>query len=67
MSRAALRGARRIVVKIGSSSLTDASGGGLDSGAVTAVADAVAGRFAAGTQVVLVSSARSPRGSRRWA
>ncbi|PFG20116.1 glutamate 5-kinase [Serinibacter salmoneus] len=56
MSRAALRGARRIVVKIGSSSLTDASGGGLDSGAVTAVADAVAGRFAAGTQVVLVSS-----------
>lgn len=54
-AREALRRARTLVVKVGSSSLTDARGA-LDPGAVTAVADALAARRVAGTQVVLVSS-----------
>ncbi|WP_408640872.1 glutamate 5-kinase [Serinibacter arcticus] len=53
--RGALTAARRIVVKIGSSSLTRADGA-LDPAAVTAVADALASRRGDGTQVVLVSS-----------
>ena len=55
LGRGGLMVARRIVVKIGSSSLTGASGA-LDPSAVTAVADALAARRADGTQVVLVSS-----------
>ncbi|WP_199224353.1 glutamate 5-kinase [Serinibacter arcticus] len=55
LGRGALQVARRIVVKIGSSSLTD-GGGALNPAAVTAVADALAARRADGTQVVLVSS-----------
>jgi glutamate 5-kinase len=54
MTRAAVGAARRIVVKVGSSSLT--SNGHLDPVRLDALVDAVAARHAAGTQVVLVSS-----------
>ena len=54
-SRAAVTGARRVVVKVGSSSLTSA-GGGLDVERVGALADALAARRATGSEVVLVSS-----------
>jgi len=47
--------ARRIVVKIGSSSLTTA-GGRIDGDLVTQFAEVLASRVSAGTQVVLVSS-----------
>ena len=43
------------MVKVGSSSLTTAAGG-LDPSRLDALVDAVAGRVAAGSQVVLVSS-----------
>ncbi len=52
MTREAVRDARRVVVKVGSSSLTTAEGG-LDPGRLQALVDAVAGREG---QVVLVSS-----------
>ena len=48
--------ARRLVVKVGSSSLTDPSGGGLDEGRLVALVDALAKRRLSGQQVVLVSS-----------
>ncbi|HEY4021786.1 MAG TPA: glutamate 5-kinase [Pseudonocardiaceae bacterium] len=54
-ARSAVSGARRIVVKVGSSSLTTARGG-LDGGRLDALVDALAARREAGTQVVLVSS-----------
>ncbi|HEY7176643.1 MAG TPA: glutamate 5-kinase [Micromonosporaceae bacterium] len=47
--------ARRVVVKVGSSSLTSTAGG-LDGGRLTALVDALAGAAAAGREVVLVSS-----------
>jgi glutamate 5-kinase len=47
--------ARRVVVKVGSSSLTTAEGG-LDPARLDALVDAVAARRAAGSQLVLVSS-----------
>ena len=47
--------AKVVVVKVGSSSLTT-SAGGLDPARLDALVDAVAGRVAAGSQVVLVSS-----------
>jgi glutamate 5-kinase len=47
--------AKIVVVKVGSSSLTT-SAGGLDPARLDALVDAVAGRVAAGSQVVLVSS-----------
>ena len=47
--------AKRIVVKVGSSSLTSAAGG-LDSTRLDALVDAIAARHAAGVEVVLVSS-----------
>jgi glutamate 5-kinase len=50
-----VRHARRIVVKVGSSSLTTAAGG-LDAERVEALVDALAARRAGGTEVVLVSS-----------
>jgi len=53
--RALLPGAARIVVKIGSSSLTGADGR-LDTSALDALVDVIAARRAAGGQVVLVSS-----------
>ncbi len=53
--REAVTTARRIVVKVGSSSLTTASGG-LDTGRVDALTDVLGGLAAAGREIVLVSS-----------
>ena len=53
--RSAISSARRIVVKVGSSSLTGADGG-IDRGRLVALANALAHRHAHGTQIVLVSS-----------
>jgi glutamate 5-kinase len=55
MSREVVAAARRLVVKVGSSSLASA-GGGIDAGRLTALVDAVGARVCAGSQVVLVSS-----------
>ncbi|MEV8439363.1 glutamate 5-kinase [Actinosynnema sp. NPDC051121] len=54
-ARQAVSAASRVVVKVGSSSLTTAAGG-LDRSRLDALVDAVAARCAAGSQVVLVSS-----------
>jgi glutamate 5-kinase len=54
-ARARIASARRIVVKVGSSSLTSLDGG-LDPSRLQAVVDALATRREAGSQVVLVSS-----------
>ncbi|WP_158840854.1 glutamate 5-kinase [Saccharothrix deserti] len=54
-ARQAVSAASRVVVKVGSSSLTTAAGG-LDPARLDALVDAVAARRAAGSQVVLVSS-----------
>jgi glutamate 5-kinase len=54
-TRKALVEAHRIVVKVGSSSLTTAEGG-LDPARLDALVDALAARRATGSQVVLVSS-----------
>ena len=54
-ARLAVGRAKVVVVKVGSSSLTTAAGG-LDPSRLDALVDAVAGRVAAGSQVVLVSS-----------
>ena len=48
--------ARRVVVKVGSSSLTDPDGGGLDEARLVALVDVLAERRNAGGSVVLVSS-----------
>jgi glutamate 5-kinase len=53
--RRAIVNAKRLVVKVGSSSLTDADGH-LDQRALTGLVDVLAERVAAGTQVVLVTS-----------
>ncbi|MGK5680711.1 glutamate 5-kinase [Actinoplanes sp. URMC 104] len=53
--REVVTGARRIVVKVGSSSLTTASGG-IDEQRVDALVDALGGLAADGREVVLVSS-----------
>ncbi len=53
--REAVSAARRVVVKVGSSSLTTAAGG-LDPQRVDALVDALAGVAAGGREVVLVSS-----------
>jgi glutamate 5-kinase len=53
--RTGLADARRVVVKVGSSSLTG-SDGRLDTAALRALVDVLAARVAAGRQVVLVSS-----------
>ncbi|HYZ09322.1 MAG TPA: glutamate 5-kinase [Pseudonocardiaceae bacterium] len=50
-----MAGARHLVVKVGSSSLTAAQGG-LDPARLDALVDAIARRMATGTHVVLVSS-----------
>jgi glutamate 5-kinase len=55
VSREVVASARRLVVKIGSSSLAS-PGGGIDAGRLDALVDAVAGRAAGGAQVVIVSS-----------
>ncbi|SDP62543.1 glutamate 5-kinase [Actinopolyspora xinjiangensis] len=54
-TRRAISTARRVVVKIGSSSLTTAEGG-LDDRRLAALVETVAGRMAEGGQLVLVSS-----------
>jgi glutamate 5-kinase len=54
-SRSVIASADRIVVKVGSSSLTTA-GGGVDESRVDAIARSIAARHARGTHVVLVSS-----------
>lgn len=54
-SRAGLPSARRIVVKVGSSSLTSVSGG-ISGEALVGLADVLAARRTAGTEVILVSS-----------
>ncbi|MGB3443496.1 MAG: glutamate 5-kinase [Actinophytocola sp.] len=54
-TRSQVAAARRIVVKVGSSSLTAAEGG-LDPARLDALVDALAARRTAGSQVVLVSS-----------
>ncbi|QIK68401.1 glutamate 5-kinase [Nocardioides sp. HDW12B] len=54
-ARAAVVSARRVVVKVGSSSLTTAAGG-LDPERLTALVDTLAGLRARGAEVVLVSS-----------
>jgi glutamate 5-kinase len=54
-TRSQVAAARRIVVKVGSSSLTTAEGG-LDPARLDALVDALAARRTAGSQVVLVSS-----------
>jgi glutamate 5-kinase len=60
MSAADRRGdvarARRLVVKVGSSSLTDVGGGALDQDRLVALVDVLAKRRLTGQQVVLVSS-----------
>ena len=54
-TRTSIARAERIVVKVGSSSLTSARGG-VDDSRVEAIARSIAARHARGTQVVLVSS-----------
>ncbi|MDQ3988240.1 MAG: glutamate 5-kinase [Actinomycetota bacterium] len=54
-ARQGVAGARHLVVKVGSSSLTAAQGG-LDLAQLDVLVDAIARRVAAGTHVVLVSS-----------
>ena len=54
-ARLAIASARRLVVKVGSSSLTTAEGG-LDPARLAALVDALAARHAQGTQIILVSS-----------
>lgn len=54
-TRELIAAARTVVVKVGSSSLTT-SAGGLDPARLDQLVDALAGRVAAGRQVVLVSS-----------
>lgn len=55
VDRSALAGARRIVVKVGSSSLTSIKGG-LSEESLTALADALAAKRNAGADIILVSS-----------
>jgi glutamate 5-kinase len=54
-TRAEVTGAKRVVVKVGSSSLTTAAGG-IDSGRVRDLVDVLAGLRSRGAEVVLVSS-----------
>jgi glutamate 5-kinase len=63
VSRDVVASAKRLVVKVGSSSLAS-SAGGLDVARVDRIADAIAARVAAGSQVVLVSSGAIAAGLR---
>lgn len=56
MSREAITSARRVVIKIGSSSLTGRDGAGLDIDSVNRLVDAVASLKAANKEVIVVSS-----------
>jgi glutamate 5-kinase len=62
-SREVVAAAKRLVVKVGSSSLASSTGG-LDSDRLNRVVDAIASRAAAGSQVVLVSSGAIAAGLR---
>jgi glutamate 5-kinase len=69
VTRSAIARAKRVVVKVGSSSLTTAAGG-IDPERVRSLVDALAGAHAAGSEIVLVSSGAiaaglSPLGLRR--
>jgi len=55
VDRSALAGARRVVVKVGSSSLTSIKGG-ISEESLTALADALAAKRNSGTEIILVSS-----------
>lgn len=55
VTRKTIAAAERVVVKVGSSSLTTAEGG-LDYERLSGVVDSVAARIVSGGQVVLVSS-----------
>ena len=56
MSRSAVTTAKRVVIKIGSSSLTGTAGSKLDSESVSKIVDLVASLRARGAEVLLVSS-----------
>ena len=56
MNRQEIQGARRIVIKIGSSSLTGKDGAGLDSGAVEKLVEIAATLKKSGKEIVIVSS-----------
>ena len=56
MNRSDVKSAKRIVIKVGSSTLTGNAGSGLNSAAVDALVDTVAALRADGKEVVLVSS-----------
>ena len=56
MSRNLITDAKRIVIKIGSSSLTGAAGSGLDAAAVDQLVDVVADARKRGVEVLVVSS-----------
>jgi glutamate 5-kinase len=56
MSRSAVTSAKRVVIKIGSSSLTGTAGSKLDTESVSKIADLVASLRSRGSEVVLVSS-----------
>ena len=64
-TRAALRGARRVLVKIGSSVLTNQ--GGLDVDCIDHLAVQLAAQRAAGREVVVVSSGAIAAGMRKRA
>lgn len=57
--------ARSIVVKIGTTALTDPSGM-FDTGRLAALTDAIEARMKAGSDVVIVSSGAITRASSRW-
>jgi glutamate 5-kinase len=63
VSREFVAGAKRLVVKVGSSSLASPAGG-VDAAMVDGLVDALAARVAAGAQVVLVSSGAIAAGLR---
>jgi glutamate 5-kinase len=69
VTRSAIARAKRVVVKVGSSSLTTAAGG-IDPARVRSLVEVLAGAHAAGSEIVLVSSGAiaaglSPLGLRR--
>ena len=56
MSRLVVTNAKRVVIKVGSSTLTGSAGHELDEGAVEALANIVTSLRERGAEVVLVSS-----------
>lgn len=56
MSRKSVTGAKRVVIKIGSSSLTGSAGSQLDAASVEKIVDVIASLKKRGSEVVLVSS-----------